>query len=254
MSAGHHPSVMDDVRLGRQLRALRRHLALRQSDVAVRAGVSASTISLIERGFLGRLSIVTVRRIAGAVGAEFDGFLRWRGGTIDRLLDARHAILVEALVGRLRAANWDVAAEVTYARYGERGSIDALGFHRPTRVALVGEIKSEITSIEPTGRKLDEKARIARTGLIEERFGMRPVAVGRLLVLPATDSARRIVARHAATFEAMLPDRGTAVRQWLRSPDGPIAGILFVADTNGGGVTGPRRAPLRIRVSSSRSQ
>ncbi len=246
--------AMDDVRLGRQLRAIRRHLALRQSDVAARAEVSSSTVSLFERGFLGRLSVATVRRIAAAVGAEFDGVLRWRGGAIDRLVDARHAALVEVFVGRLRDAEWDVAAEVTYARYGERGSIDTLGLHRATRVGLVGEIKSEITAVEPTGRKLDEKSRIARGGLIEERFGVRPVAVGRILVLPATDSARRIVARHAATFEAMLPDRGGAVRRWLRSPDGPIAGILFVADSNGGGVTGGLRAPHRIRVPSPRSR
>lgn len=238
---------MDDVRLGRQLRAIRRHAGLRQSDVAARAGVSASMVSLIECGHLGRLSVRTIRGVAAAVGAEFDGTLRWRGGAIDRLVDERHAALVEAFIRRLSADDWEIATEVTYSRYGERGSIDSLGFHRATRIGLVGEIKSEITGVESTGRKLDEKTRIARTSLIEERFGMRPVAVGRILVLPAVDASRRIVARHAATFDAMLPDRGGVVRRWLRRPVGPLAGILFLADSYGGGLTGAIRTPHRVR-------
>lgn len=242
---------MDDVRFGRQFRAIRHHLGLRQADVAQRAGVSDSLVSQIECGELGGVSIAVVRRLVAAIGAEYDGLLRWRGGAVDRLLDARHAALVERFIRRLGVDEWESAAEVTYSHYGERGSIDTLSFHRVARVGLVGEIKSEITTIESTGRKLDAKTRLARDHLIEARFGVRPVAVGRLLVLPATDAARRVVDRHGATFEAMLPDRGVAVRRWLRTPAGPLAGILFLADSGGSGVTGrigPRR---RVRRPSS---
>jgi hypothetical protein len=102
-------------------------------------------------------------------------------------------------------------------------------------------------SIEELGRKLDEKARLARRQLCRERFGWPPTGVGRLLVLPDLDSARRAVARNAALLDRMLPARGTDVRQWLRRPRGDLNGILFVADTNPIGTNARRRGAQRIR-------
>jgi hypothetical protein len=64
--------------------------------------------------------------------------------------------------------------------------------------------------------------------LCRERFGWSPRSVGRILVLPDDTSARRAVARQAGTLEVSLPARGTVVRRWLRTPEGNVAGILFV--------------------------
>ena len=97
------------------------------------------------------------------------------------------------------------------------------------------EIKSELVSVEATVRKLDEKVRQTIYTLAETRFGERPRAVARLLVLPGTTTERRRVARAEAVLGAALPARGTLLRRWLRRPAGPIRGILFVADTNPGG-------------------
>lgn len=240
---------MNDVVAGRSLRMLRRRSRLRQVDVANRAGVSSSLVSLIERGHLATLSLRTVRRVFASVEADYLGIVRWRGGQLDRLLDEAHAGLVGRSIELVSSAGWEAAVEVTYSWYGERGSIDVLAIHRASRTALVVEVKSELTSIEATGRKLDEKVRASTRALVAERFGVRPALVARLLVLPDSDAARRRVHRHATVLGTLFPDRGTVVRRWLKRPSGAIAGILFVSDSNRGGTPrtstrpiGPRRA------------
>ncbi|HVH18470.1 MAG TPA: helix-hairpin-helix domain-containing protein, partial [Myxococcota bacterium] len=47
----------------------------------------------------------------------------------DRLLDERHAAMVEAVMRRLVALGWKVRAEVTFSSFGERGSIDVFGWN-----------------------------------------------------------------------------------------------------------------------------
>ena len=48
---------------------------------------------------------------------------------MDRLVDDRHAVLVAAAGSLLTRAGWEVLPEVTYSRYGERGSIDLVAWH-----------------------------------------------------------------------------------------------------------------------------
>ena len=189
----------------------------------------------MERGHGSRLSGATVRRLFAALDARWEPTISWRGGDLDRLLDARHAVLVGVIVRILRALGWVVEVEVTYASFGERGSIDILAWWPPGRIALVIEVKSELVSVEATLRKLDEKVRLTIDSIAETRFGERPRAVARLLVLPSSTTERRRVARHDDVLGVGLPRRGKMLRAWLRRPAGPIRGILFVADTNPGG-------------------
>ncbi len=225
---------MDDVRVGRALRALRLRRGLTQRELAKLVGLSQSAVSLAERGHLDRLSIRAVRRIFGALDARFEGQVTWRGGALDRLLDERHAALVETVVRDLQTAGWDILVEVSFNHYGDRGSIDVLGVHRASRCGVVGEVKSDLTVIEETNRRLDVKVRLA-PALIEERFGVRPVALGRLLVLPRSTTSFRRVGRLSATFDAVLPGRTVETRRWIQEPGGPFAGIAFVPLMNGGG-------------------
>jgi hypothetical protein len=201
---------------------------MRQSDVARSAAVSQSLISVIEAGRLGMICLEDLRRVFAAVGAGFDGNVVWRGAGVDRLLDARHAALVASSITVLERRGWQVYPEVSYSIFGERGSLDLLGAREAERAVIVEEIKSEFGSLEGTIRKLDEKARLVRERICEERLGWRPSIIGRVLVLPDTDTARRAVRRHAPVLEAAFPDRGPTVRGWLRAPAGPLSGILFV--------------------------
>jgi transcriptional regulator with XRE-family HTH domain len=223
---------MDDVRVGRIARALRRRLDMTQAELGRRCGLSQQAISLVERGHGSRLSGATMRRVFGALDARWDPVVSWRGGELDRLLDERHAAIVAETVARVRGRGWQIDLEVTYSVFGERGSLDGLAWREAGSVVLVVEVKSELTSLEGTLRKLDEKVRLVRTTLARDRFGPGDRTVSRLLILPATSVARRQVFRAGAVLDAALPQRGADVRDWLRRPVRELRGIWFVPVTN----------------------
>jgi transcriptional regulator with XRE-family HTH domain len=220
---------MDDQRVGRVVRALRRRRTWRQVDLAAAAGCSQNLVSLIERGHLDRISLRVLRRIFAVVDATALIELRWRGAAVERLMDDDHASLVEAVARLLRALGWLVEIEVTYSEFGERGSFDLLALHPAAGVLLVIEVKTDLPSAEATLRKLDEKTRLAAT-VAEKRFGWRARVVSRLLVLPEASTQRRRAARHALLFERALPARNVAIRQWLERPSRGLSGLWFFSD------------------------
>jgi hypothetical protein len=171
-----------------------------------------------------------MRAILEQLDAEVGYEVRWRVGALDRLLDERHARLVGLATQLLVGAGWEVIPELTYSTYGERGSIDLLGWSAASRHLIVVEVKTELVSVEATLRKLDEKVRLA-PAVARERLGWQAELVSRLLILPGDNTSRRRTLRHAAVLDRALPDRSGDVRAWLRQPARSIAGILFVDDS-----------------------
>ena len=95
------------------------------------------------------------------------------------------------------------------------------------------EVKTELTSIEETLRRHDQKTRLA-SAIAEKRFGWQARSVGRLLVLPDESTARRRVRRYDGLLRRTYPLRGRALRAWLRGPSGAAAGVFFlVSDRRG---------------------
>jgi transcriptional regulator with XRE-family HTH domain len=225
------PRRAQDVRLGEMLRALRREQGLTQEQLANAAELSRRTIGRIEHGLARDLTLHAIRAAFEACDARLYLNPWWNGAALDRLLDRRHAGLVERATGVLRQLGWPTQIEVTFNEYGDRGSIDILGGHEPTLSALVGEVKSAIGSIEELNRKLDVKVRLAPE-IVEQRFGWRPTSVSRLLILPEDSTARRVLARHDETFRAVYPQRGAEVRRWLRKPSGAISGLWFLTEVD----------------------
>lgn len=219
--------VVDDVRLGRIVRAVRRRRGWRQQDLAAAAGVSQPVVSRLERGHLASLTVATALRIMAALEIRAEWQVSWRGGAIDRLLDELHAALGTMLASELSAIGWRVLPEVTFMRLGERGSIDLLGMDATRQAAVSIELKSELISYEQTQRRLDAKARVA-AAVIEERVGWRPRHLGVILVLDDTRSNRERVKRVEPLLRAALPAGTVAVRRWLRDPAGPMGGVWFV--------------------------
>lgn len=95
---------MEAVRFGRGIQALRHRRGWRQEDLARAAALSRSAVARIEQGRGDRVPYVTLSRIAAALGARVVAWLDWNGEQLDRLIDARHAALVDLVVRRLRRA------------------------------------------------------------------------------------------------------------------------------------------------------
>lgn len=226
---------MDPVRLGRSIRALRRRLGWRQVDLAERASVAQQTVSDVERGRAATVGLPLMIRVATALDADVDVILRWRGGALDRLLDERHAALCAAAARRLRGLGYEVLPEASYAYYGERGSVDVLGWHPSASALVVVEVKTELTSLEATLRKHDEKVRLGPR-MARDRFGRTARTVAGILVLGDDSTSRRRVERLGPLLEAAYPMRGRVVWAVLAAPRDSVRGLVFLSPTTPGGV------------------
>src|SRR3954463_10511297 len=148
-------AAVDSVRFGRGIRALRIRRGWRQEDLASSVGISQSIVSRVERGFGDRLTGRTLERIGSALGARVVLRLDWNGESLDRLLDAAHACLVEDVVGALDHARWEGVPEATFAVRGERGSVDVLAWHAQTATLLIVEVKLVVPDIQAMLAALD---------------------------------------------------------------------------------------------------
>ena len=240
--------MFDRARIGRAIRAIRLRKGWRQQDLAIRSGVSRSLISNVECGHLGVADFAKLERICLALGADLDVRVRWQGEGLDRLLDEGHAAIVQRVVTLLGVHAWRTWLEATFSIYGERGSIDVLGWHDATRTLPIVEVKSIIADAQGTLAPLDRKVRLGAR--IARERGLDAAVVARLLVIADHAVNRRRAARFDALFAAALPDRRATVRQWLAKPAGPLAGLIFLSDSTQSGIR--RQRVGRCRVNPSR--
>ena len=235
--------LMDGYRIGRLHRLLRHRAGLTQEELARKCGVGRWKIVQLEAGAIDELRFGDVARCFGALDGRLDVRGWYHGAAGDRLLDERHAMIQGQAVEIQGGFGWLAQVEVSFSDYGDRGSIDVLGWHPGTRSLAVEEVKSELGSIEGTLRPFDVKARLARK-IALERYGWDAQFVGRILILPDDSSARRAVERHSAALNAVLPARSREVRAWLRQPVGNIGGIWFLSKV---GSADAERNPSAIR-------
>jgi transcriptional regulator with XRE-family HTH domain len=239
---------VNDIRFGLWLRAARRRLGLRQSDVGRVAGLSASAVSRAERGLVDRLTVASIRAIAAAVGIEFAIVPRSpRLGDLDRQIDRRHAALVDAVVIWLRGAGWQVWTEYSFNHYGDRGSVDVLAWHPGRRVLLIVEVKSELRDLQDMLRALDVKRRVV-PARVRDEMGLDVESTAILLVVPESSTERDFVDRYRATFQAALPARNVAVRKWLADPVGEMRGLWFFRICPGVVLPSGRGGGRRVRL------
>jgi transcriptional regulator with XRE-family HTH domain len=218
--------AMTDRRVGAAFRAVRVRKQLRQEDLATEAKVSRHVVSLIERGHLDKVSLPALRRVAQVLEIGIEFRCDWRGGELDRLLNARHSALENGLSAMLLALDgWQVIPEASFSIYGERGWIDVLAWHQPTRTLLVIEIKTEIVDVQQIIGLLDRKIRLAPKVARERAWN--PVTVGSWLVVAEGSTNRRHVSKHGAVLRAAFPNDGASIKRWLRQPAGKIAALSF---------------------------
>jgi transcriptional regulator with XRE-family HTH domain len=217
---------MDAARLGSICRALRIKKRWRQSDVAHRAEVSEATVSRLERGALAGLRVGDLVAIVTALGGTLDVFVRWHGGELDRLLNARHSALHELVAGWFRAyPEWVIAPEVSFSIRGERGVIDILAWHAASRTLLVIELKTEIVDVNGLMGSVDKKRRLA--ALVARDRGWVPLIVATWVIVGDSKTNRRRVWSHSTTLRNAFPMDGRTVKTWLRRPIGTMACLSF---------------------------
>lgn len=180
------------------------------------ARCSRSVIGRIERGGAGGVTPRRLEAVAGVLGARLIVRLDWNGEALDRLLDAGHAALVEAVVATLGSGPWEVIPEATFAIDGERGSTDILAWSPGSAVLLVVEVKSVVPDVQAMLASLDRKLRLATR--IGSAHGWRPAAVAGLLVIGDTRTSRRRIEHHRSTFASRFPDRIATIRRFVRDP------------------------------------
>ncbi|HEU4671266.1 MAG TPA: helix-turn-helix domain-containing protein, partial [Candidatus Limnocylindrales bacterium] len=201
------------------VRAVRIRKRLTQAQVGAAAGVSRGTVSRVERGLLDDVTLGAFGAICRALEIRLDLVLRWRGAELDRLLNADHAALLEAVSRRFaRLVGWVTVPEVTFSIYGKRGSIDVLAWHQATRTLLVIELKTAVVDIRDLLATLDRKRRLAWR--IARDRGWDPVSVSVWAAVSDTATNRRRVGAHETALRSVLPTRGVTVGRWLRRPSG----------------------------------
>jgi transcriptional regulator with XRE-family HTH domain len=198
--------------------------------VARIAGVSQTTVSLVERGHLESLTLARLRAVSRAVEIWLQFEPRWRGADLPRLLDQRHAALVELVVAELRRRGWEVRVEYSFNVRGERGSVDVLGWLPDLRVLLIIEVKTQIVDVQEMLSAFDRKRRVVPAAVSTE-LGWRPNLMGRMLVLPEETRVPEAVARHAGSSLRLFPRGMLRSNAGFESPrrQSPASGSCAIA-------------------------
>jgi transcriptional regulator with XRE-family HTH domain len=241
------------MRLGSVIRLIRIRRGLRQSDLAALAGVSQATISRIERGHIGSLGIDTVRDVSAALDVRVDFVPRWRGGDLDRLLNARHSRFHEIVARRFREIEgWTMQPEVSFGIYGERGVIDILAFNAGRRMLLVVELKTDIADVNELVGAVDRKRRHAVAIAAEHGLAVDGrTAVSVWVIVSDGDTNRRRIAAHRTMLRAAFPTDGRTMSGWLIRPEAPIRALSIWSTSHGGNACADLRSIRRVSVRRS---
>jgi len=234
---------MDDLRLGRLIRILRIRKGWRQEDLARRAGVSRATVSRLERGALDDMPARTFRQVCEPLEIRVELVPRGRGADLDRLVNARHGALHESVARMLASTfpGWEMAHEVSFNIWGERGVIDLLLWHPGRRALLIIELKTELVDAGDLLATMDRRRRLAAQ-IVRDR-GWVPSTISRWVVVARSRTNERRLAEHRTVLRSAFPDGASRVRAWLADPIGQVSAISLLR-ADGGHEIAPT---LRVR-------
>lgn len=245
-TASRDTRAVDDLRFGAAIRAARIRRGWRQADLAAAAGVSDATVSRIERGHLDALTFRMVRQVAAALEVRLEVLPRSRAADFERIANARHASLAEAVMARIAGLpGWVVRPEVSFGIYGERGVVDVLGWHAEKRALLVIELKTELVDVGELLGALDRKRRLGAA--IAEPLGWKPATISAWLIIGEGMTNRRRAYSHAATFRAAFPNDGRTARAWLADPSHDLRALTFFSYRPAGTARSSSGGTRRVR-------
>jgi transcriptional regulator with XRE-family HTH domain len=238
--------MVDLLRIGRVVRAVRLRRGWRQKDLALAAGLSVATIGRVEHERSENVELGTLVKATAALEIKLDVRAMWRGADLDRMLNAGHAAMHEqmaALLDGLPAWTW--ASEVSFSIYGERGVIDVLAFHPDAAMLLIVELKTEFADVGELVGSMDRRRRLG--GRIAAERGWQPKAISTWVVVAEGATNRRRLSDHAGMLRHAFPVDGRRMRSWLRQPDGAVNALSFLSHSNS--VSSPANGSLPKRAS-----
>lgn len=184
-------------------------------------------IGRIEHGRLASVPLGSVRRVAEALDARFDTVVRWQGGDLGRLINARHSAMHEAMAQTFESLHgWAIEPEVSFSIYGERGIIDLVAWNAEHRTLVVIELKTELVEINELMGTVDRKRRLAAT--IARERSWSPLAISAWVVLAEGRTNRRALAAHQTVLRTKFPLDGRRMRGWLHQPTGRVNALSFL--------------------------
>jgi transcriptional regulator with XRE-family HTH domain len=199
------------------VRDTRRAIGWTQAQLASRVGMSQASVSRFESGDIDRVSLGEAGRMLDVLGVRADLALA-KPHIVSAPLqrDAAHARCVAYSAGRLRAMGWDVRLEVEIHGAQSHGWIDVLAYHRESRAAFVGEVKTELIDIGAVQRQLGWYARSVRD--VGRSFGWRIDGLTSGLLVLATQANEERLAQNRALVREAFPTRASQLLDWLEVP------------------------------------
>ena len=198
-------------RLGADVRSARRARSLTQTSLGVRVGVGRMTVSRLERGRGGGVSLDAWQRIALAVGRPLTiGLQRAIDGDTR---DAGHLAIQELVLRLGRAAGYRGMVELATTPVEPWRSIDVVLVDDSRRRLLVVECWNTIGDVGAAARSSTRKA-VEAGAIAATRWGEGDHQVGLVWVIRATARNRAIVARYPQVFVARFP---ASSYRWARA-------------------------------------
>lgn len=199
------PMTTSPVWVGMMVRDLRVALGWSQRDLAVKAGVSQPWVSSVERGRSRDVTMATIEKLLGAMGARLLLDVSAPFLSESRQRDPVHAQCTSHVSRRLNRTGWRVATEVEIGGDRSRGWIDVVAWHPETGLLLVIEIKTELRDLGAIERSLNWYEREAWAAA--RRQGWRPRRVLGCLLLLSTDAVDRRIRENRDALDRMFSIR-----------------------------------------------
>lgn len=193
---------------GAQLRQARLAASLTLTAVGRRVGLSAATVSRIERGLVPDLGILQLSQLFAVVGLDL--WLR-SFPVASPLRDAAHLALLERLRVRIRGFRWDT--EVPIDRPGDLRAWDAVLRGAGMRIAIEAETRPR--DIQELDRRIQLKLRDSLVDRV-------------ILLVAATRSNRPVVRELRAALAASYPVPGLRALADLEAGRDPGGNSIIV--------------------------
>jgi len=198
-------------RAGGEVREGRRRKRLTQKQLGDRVGLSQATISRVERGHGGGLTMDAWQRIGLAVDRPL--VVTFQRDTTGETADAGHLAIQELVMRLGRGAGYAASFELP-TRPAEPWRSADVGLRDDTRRRLIlAECWNTIGDVGAATRS-SERKRADAEALAAARWGEEPATVGVVWVVRATARNRALVARYPEVFAARFPGSSQG---WVRA-------------------------------------